>query len=225
MNIVKNWNKDFILPKFLLDILIDVAIVVVLVLVIRLFLFAPFQVHGQSMCDTFNDFDGECYTGDGEYVLTSRLSTWNIFDWSPTEITRGDVVIFKAPYSEAGDYYIKRVIGLPGESVKIEDGFVSVMNEEKLFIQLDEPYLSEENTGNTFPHRTSSQIFLVPESSYLVFGDNRTKSNDSRRCFQQTGCTQNSSPYLSQELIEGEVKMVIFPLSHIRWINAMEYSI
>ena len=87
-------TKDFILPKFLLDILIDVAIVVLMVVVIRLFLFAPFQVHGQSMCDTFNVFNEECYSGDGEYVLTSRLSTWDIFDWSPTSIQRGDVIIF-----------------------------------------------------------------------------------------------------------------------------------
>lgn len=222
---MKNSNKDFILPKFLLDILIDVVIVVVLVVIIRLFLFAPFQVHGQSMCDTFNDFDGECATGDGEYVLTSRLSTWDIFDWSPTDITRGDIVIFKAPYSEDGDYYIKRVIGLPGDSIKVEDGFVSVMNEEGVFVQLDEPYLNEENAGNTFPHRSNSQIFTVPEESYLVFGDNRTKSNDSRRCFQQTGCTPSTSPYLMKELIEGEVKMVIFPLSHVRWVHAAEYAI
>lgn len=222
---IPNSTKDFILPKFLLDILVDVAIVVALVVVIRLFLFAPFQVHGQSMCDTFNDFDGECLSGDGEYVLTSRLSTWNLFDWSPTEIIRGDIVIFKAPYSEEGEYYIKRVIGLPGESVKVEDGFVSIMTDEGVFIQLDEPYLNEENAGNTFPHRTSSEIFSVPEESYLVFGDNRTKSNDSRRCFQQTGCTDQTSPYLTKARIEGEVKMVIFPLSHIHWIHEMDYPL
>lgn len=221
----QNSTKDFILPKFLLDILVDVVIVVVLVVLIRLFLFAPFQVHGQSMCNTFNDYDGECLSGDGEYVLTSRLSTWGIGSWTPTEIQRGDVIIFQAPYSEEGEFYIKRVIGLPGENVKVEDGLVSVMNEEGIYIELDEPYLSEENQGNTQPYRTSSQIFTVPEGTYLVFGDNRTKSNDSRRCFQQTGCTGSSSPYLSEGFIEGEVKMVIFPLSHIRWIDTYEYSI
>lgn len=221
----KNSTKDFILPKFLLDILIDVVIVFILVVIIRLFLFAPFQVHGQSMCDTFNNYDGECYAGDGEYVLTSRLSTWDLAGWSPTDIQRGDVIIFKAPYSQDGEFYIKRVLGLPGDSVKIEDGLVSVMNEEGIYIELDEPYLSAENQGNTQPHRTSSQVFTVPEDTYFVLGDNRTKSNDSRRCFQQTGCSSETSPYLTKGFIEGEVKMVIFPFSHIRWVDSYDYSI
>lgn len=221
----QNSNKDFIFPKFLLDILIDVVIVIVLVVLIRLFLFAPFQIHGQSMCDTFNDYDGECLTGDGEYVLTSRLSTWDIADWSPTELKRGDVIVFKAPYSADGEYYIKRIIGLPGESVKIEDGLVSIMNEQGVFVEIEEPYLNENNQGNTQPHRTNSEIFTVPDGTYFVLGDNRTKSNDSRRCFQQTGCTPSTSPYLTEEFVEGEVKLVIFPLSHFRWIRGVDYSI
>jgi len=220
-----NSTKDFILPKFLLDILIDVAIVVLMVVVIRLFLFAPFQVHGQSMCDTFNVFNGECYSGDGEYVLTSRLSTWDILDWSPTSIQRGDVVIFLAPYTEQKEYYIKRVIGLPGETVKVEDGYVYVEDEDGNFVQLEETYLNGDNYGNTNPHRTTSQIFAVPEDSYFVLGDNRMKSNDSRRCFQNIGCNENSSPYLEEDRIEGEVKMVIFPFSHFHWVSATEYSV
>lgn len=221
----KNSTKDFILPKFLLDILIDVVIVIVLVVVIRLFLFAPFQVHGQSMCDTFNMYNDECYSGDGEYVLTSRLSTWNLFGWSPTSIDRGDVVIFQAPYTEDKEFYIKRVIGEPGDTIKVENGVVSLMNEDGEYIELDETYLNDENQGNTQPYRTTSQIFEVPEGEYLVFGDNRTKSNDARRCFQQAGCSENSSPFLEKSAIEGEVKMVIFPFSHVRWISAYDYSI
>ena len=221
----QNSTKDFILPKFLLDILIDVVIVIILVVVIRLFLFAPFQVHGQSMCDTFNNYDGKCYEGDGEFVIASRLSTWNLWDWSPTNIDRGDVVIFQAPYSKEGDYYIKRVIGLPGETVKIEDGVVSVMDETGNYVLLDESYLNDENQGHTFPYESNSQIFNVPEGEYLVLGDNRIKSNDSRRCFQGTGCDSNTSPYLMKDLIEGEVKVVIAPLNHIRWVETYDYSV
>lgn len=220
---MKNSTKDFIRSKFILDILIDVLIVVVLVIFIRLFLFAPFQVSGQSMCDTFNVYNDECYSGDGEFVLVSRLSTWNIFGWSPTELQRGDVIIFEAPYSEDKEYYIKRIIGLPGETVKVEGGFVFVMNEDGEYQMLEEDYLNEINQGNTQAFRSSSEIFTVPEDEYLVFGDNRVKSNDSRRCFQQTGCTGENSPYLEKERIEGEVKLVIFPFSHIRWISAYDY--
>jgi signal peptidase I len=221
----ENSTKDFILPKFLLDILIDAVVVVVLVVLIRVFLFAPFQVNGQSMCNTFNYYDGECLSGDGEFVLTSRLSTWDLFGWSPTDIQRGDVVIFAAPYSEDGDYYIKRVIGLPGDTVKIEDGLVYVADENGKFIELDEPYLNSENAGNTQPYRVSSQIFEVPEDDYFVLGDNRTKSNDSRRCFQQTGCSGNTSPYLEMDRIEGEVKMVIYPFSHVHFVKTYSYSV
>jgi len=221
----KNSTKDFILPKFLLDILIDVVVVVVLVVVIRMFLFAPFQVHGQSMCDTFNVFNEECYSGDGEYVLTSRLSTWDLFGWSPTSLDRGDVVIFEAPYAQEKEFYIKRVIGVPGDTVKIEDGVVSVMNDDGEYVELNEDYLNSENQGNTQPYRSSSQVFEVPADEYLVLGDNRTKSNDARRCFQQAGCGDDSSPFLEKSAIEGEVKLVIFPFSHFRWVPAYEYSI
>ncbi|MFA6024667.1 MAG: signal peptidase I [Candidatus Gracilibacteria bacterium] len=221
----ENPNKDFNLSKFLLDILVDTVIVAVLVVIIRLFLFAPFQVHGQSMCNTFNDYDGECISGDGEYVLTSRLSTWNLFGWSPSTIERGDIIIFKAPYSEDGDFYIKRVIGLPGDQVKVEDGLVSVLDEDGVYIELDEPYLSEENQGNTQAFHTSSEVFSVPDGAYFVLGDNRTRSNDSRRCFQQTGCTAKTSPYLIEDFIEGEVKMVLFPLSHVRFVKDFDYSV
>lgn len=221
----ENLKRDFILPQFLLDILVDTVIVVLMVIVIRFSLFAPFQIHGQSMCDSFNVYNGECYTGDGEYVLTSRLSTWNLWGWSPTRLQRGDVLIFQAPYSEEGEFYIKRVIGLPGETVKIEKGEVSIMNETGNYLILKEPYLNEENQGNTDPYRTTSQIFEVPEEKYFVLGDNRIKSNDSRRCFQQTGCTSDTSPYLGMELIEGEVKLVFFPLGHFGWVSPISYEI
>lgn len=221
----ENSNSDFILSKFLLDVLFDFIIVVVLVVLIRFFLFAPFQVHGQSMCDSFNIFNGECYSGDGEYVLTSRLSTWDWWGWSPTEIQRGDVIIFQAPYTQEKEYYIKRVIGLPGETVKIEDGLVKIQSEGSDFVVLEEPYLNEENAANTHPFRSPSQVYTVPEVSYFVLGDNRTKSNDSRRCFQQIGCTPDTSSYLDFDRIEGEVKLVFFPLGHFRFVGHPDYSL
>lgn len=217
-------KKEFSLPRFLLDIVVDIAIVAVMVLFIQNFLFAPFRIHGPSMCDTFNSFNGECYNGDGEFILVSRLSTWDIFDWSPSTLERGDVVVFQAPYAEEGEYYIKRVIGLPGDSVLIKDGLVYIKNESGQFIEIDEPYLNEENAGNTYPHRSSSETYVVPEGQYFVMGDNRTKSSDSRRCFQQLGCSDQSSPYLDMSAIEGEVEFVLFPLSHLRLVQDVEYA-
>lgn len=218
-------NPDFKLSRFLLDILIDIAIVAVLVVFIRTLLFAPFRVHGPSMCDTFNVYQGECYNGDGEYILVSRAPLWHIFGWVPDELERGDVVVFQAPYSEEGEYYIKRVIGLPGETILIENGLVYLRNEAGDFVELDEPYLNEENAGNTSPHRSSSETYEVPENEYFVMGDNRTKSSDARRCFQQLGCTSNTSPYLSMDFIQGEVKLVLFPFSHFRFVKDVDYSL
>jgi signal peptidase I len=183
----KNSTQDFVLTRFLIDIVIDVVIVVVMVLIIRNFFFAPFRVHGPSMCDTFNVYNGECYNGDGEFILVSKLSRWDLFGWSPSTLERGDVVVFQAPYSEEGEYYIKRIIGLPGDTIKVENGYVYIKNESGIFELLSEPYLNDENRGHTYPYGSSSETYTVPEHEYLVFGDNRTKSSDERRCYHQTG--------------------------------------
>ncbi len=220
----KKSNKDFVLSKFILDVLIDVAIVIVLVIFFRTFLYAPFQIHGPSMCDSFNVYNDECYNGDGEYVITSRLSTWSIFGWSPGSIERGDVLIFDAPYGENGEFFIKRVIGLPGDTLKVENGYVYLEDEDGEFVKLEEEsYLNSDNWGNTQAYRSLSETFEVPEDSYFMLGDNRTKSSDSRRCFQQLGCDADSSNYLSQDLIQGEVKTVVFPFSHFRFVEDVEY--
>lgn len=80
---------------------------------------------------------------------------------------RGDIVIFKYPDDEKVDY-LKRIIGLPGETVEIISGKVYIDGE-----LLDEPYLDEEPTGDFGPYQ-------VPEDSYFMLGDNRAVSKDSR---------------------------------------------
>ena len=88
-----------------------------------------------------------------------------------SEPERGDIIIFKYPDDER-QLYVKRIIGLPGETVTIEDAKVYIGEEE---ILLEEPYLKDEwkidNDGYSFE---------IPEGSYLVLGDNRNNSKDSR---------------------------------------------
>jgi signal peptidase I len=221
----KKTTGDFVLTRFLLDIAIDIVIVVVMVLVIRSYIFAPFRVHGPSMCDTFNVYNGECYNGDGEFILVSRLATWNLWAWSPSTLDRGDVIVFQAPYSEPGEFYIKRIIGLPGDTLKIENGYVYLKDATGAFVLLSEPYLNADNLGHTYPYRNSSETYEVPVGQYFALGDNRTKSSDARRCFQQLGCNGESSPYLGLDLIQGEVKLVLFPFSHFQFIHDQDYGL
>ena len=81
---------------------------------------------------------------------------------------RGDVIIFKVPGSES-ETYVKRVIGLPGETVQITNGIVHING-----LALDEPYV------NGTPYGSNAAV-TVPSGSYFVMGDNRNNSDDSRR--------------------------------------------
>ncbi len=110
-----------------------------------------FRIEGQSM---------EPNLHDGEYVLIDKIS----YLLHPPE--RGDVVVFVPPTNERD--YIKRVIGLPGDTVEIKSGQVYVNG-----IALDEPYLKN-STNIDIPARQ------VEEGRYFVMGDNRGNSSDSR---------------------------------------------
>jgi len=125
-----------------------------------LFLFQPHQVRGSSMYPNLHDAD---------YLLTDKIS------YRLSQPKRDDVIIFVAPKNEEYDY-IKRVIGLPGESVSItEDYRVKVNNEI-----LSEPYLPSDfkTFGGTFLE--AGKTVNVPQDEYFVLGDNRNHSSDSR---------------------------------------------
>ncbi len=85
---------------------------------------------------------------------------------------RGDVIIFQSPNGDHSDY-IKRVIGLPGETVMIKDETVSILREDGEVFPLDEPYIAKQS-------RKAFSGEKIPENEYFVLGDNRTNSDDSR---------------------------------------------
>lgn len=101
----------------------------------------------------------------GDRIMGSRLS----YVWGEPE--RLDVVIFKYPVDESKNY-IKRIIGLPGETVTIEEGQIYIQDSRK---PLKETYLKE-----SWNIRNDGYTFHVPEDSYLMMGDNRNISADSR---------------------------------------------
>lgn len=124
-------------------------------------------------------------------------------------------------YSATGpDFFVKRIIGIPGDSIRLENGRVYLKTPESDdFVELDEAYLSERNKFNTyFKKNLDSNVFEITEGSYFVLGDNRTHSNDSRHWFSPID--ENYSPFVSQESINGRVLVVLWPPNDFRFISA-----
>lgn len=142
-----------------LEILEIVAIAVGSVFVIRTFLIQPFMVSGSSMMPSF---------ANGDYLLIDELT------YRFRQPKRGEVIVFRYPNDESV-YFIKRIIGLPGETVIIKDGKVIIRNQKNPegFV-LKEKYLSPgvSTVGNT--------EYKLNDNEYFVLGDNRSFSFDSR---------------------------------------------
>ncbi len=113
---------------------------------------------------------------------------------------RGDVVIF--PYPDNPETtYVKRVIGLPGETVEIKNGYVYIDG-----TPIEEPYLKEEMRGEYGP-------YVVPEGSYFMLGDNRNSSQDSRKW---------KNTYLKEEDIMAKVLFRYSP--SFQWFSSVDYE-
>lgn len=136
-----------------------ILIALAIVIPIRLYIAQPFIVSGASMDPTF---------ANGQYLIVDEIS------YRVNDPVRGDVVIFKYPKNPK-QYFIKRVIGLPGETVRIEGKNIYIENEEhQSGYLIDEPYLEEENV------QASSMSITLSPTDYFVLGDNRRASSDSR---------------------------------------------
>lgn len=154
----------------------DLVIVIIVVFFIRTFIAEPFQISWQSMSTSYYD---------KEFIIVDRFSYLDIPVVKNWNITRWDVVVFKPNVSKEKQYYIKRVIWLPGETLKIENWQVYIKKVwSKEFIELDEKYLSDANKWLTYVRWDSkAHEYTVPDNSYFVMWDNRNASTDSRECF------------------------------------------
>ena len=142
-----------------LEIVEITAVAFAAVFLIRTYLVQPFLVSGSSMVPNFSD---------GDYLLIDELT----YHFRAPE--RGEVVVFRYPKNESV-YFIKRIIGLPGDKVEIKDNTITVFDQKNPGgFKLDEKYLPGDlgSFGNA--------EFQVPEGSYFVMGDNRPYSFDSR---------------------------------------------
>ena len=147
-----------------LEILETLVLTLVIFFVIQNFVAQPFRVQMSSMEHTFEP---------DQYVLIDRLSHL----WSPYQ--RGQVIVFRPPEGagEQGDPFIKRVIGVAGDTVDLRDGQVLVNGK-----QLNEPYLYRNDAGNIEPTDATGGVshWVVPDGQLFVMGDHRQVSVDSR---------------------------------------------
>jgi len=151
--------------QFILDTLETIVLALAMFAIGYLFVLQPHQVNGDSMLPDF---------ADQEHILTEKIS------YRLREPRRGEVLIFKYPKAHEYDY-IKRIIGLPGETLLIRDGRVEIFNDEHPDgIVLGEPYLEPGTQTVGRPAIPTGKKFTIPEGHYVVLGDNRTKSSDSR---------------------------------------------
>lgn len=170
--------------EFFLIIIISLAIV----LPIRFFLVQPFFVKGASMEPNF---------ANGEYLIINELI------YRVESPQRGEVAVFKYP-SDPKQYYIKRIIGLPGETVEIKDGQVIIYSQAKPdgFVLNESKYLSSDEVT------PGEYKITLKNNQYFVLGDNRQASFDSRRWGA-----------LSENYIIGRVWLRAWPFDKAEVIN------
>lgn len=146
---------------FVWEILKITLVSAAIILPIRYFLIQPFFVKGASMEPNFHD---------REYLIIDEIS----YRFNNPE--RGQVIVFRYPRNPQ-EYFIKRIIGLPGEEVQIKDGKVIIFNiENPEGLVLNESYLASED----ITYNQDESKVLVPLDEYYVLGDNRGASKDSR---------------------------------------------
>jgi signal peptidase I len=179
------------LGAFFLDILEVVVFAIGIFFFVYLLIMRPHKIKGASMHPNFPD---------GEYLLTQKVSYY----LSPPE--RGDVIVFKPPISE-DDEFIKRIVALPGETVKVENGRVYING-----ILLKESYLDEKlyTTSSSFLHE--GEEYIIPQGQWIVMGDNRPHSSDSR----------SWGPITKKE-ITGKAWLVYWPLNEAGTVGRIAY--
>jgi signal peptidase I len=161
---------------------------VIVIVPIRLFIAQPFIVSGDSMLPTFET---------GQYLIVDQVS------YRVGDPDRGDVVIFRYPNDET-KFFIKRVIGLPGERIVVEDSRVTVYGDEHPEgYTLEEPYI--------YYTRSDMIDVTLEDDEYFVLGDNRFSSSDSRIW----------GP-LKADLIVGRAYARLYPLSKLDYLPGFE---
>lgn len=162
------------------DLLLSLLIAVLIVL----FLYRPVKVEGTSMMPTLQN---------GERLFINQFS----YRFGLGHINRGDTVVFWFP-GDTSKSYIKRVIGLPGDKIEIDDGYVVVNGKKLQESYVPQRYRDDQSYGLT----------TVPPNDYFVLGDHRDASNDSR-----------AWGFVPRSYIYGKAVFVFWPLDELGTVN------
>lgn len=176
----ENESKPKSKLRELIEFFIPIVLAVVIAIVLKTFVFANAVVPTGSMLNTIQE---------GDRIIASRLAYIN------NDPERYDIIIFRNPDNEE-ECFVKRVIGLPGETVQIVNGIVYVTQTNGETIQLDDSFVT-----NCKPYGDFGP-FEVPEDSYFMMGDNRNTSWDSRFW---------DNKYVHKDKILGKVKFKYYP--------------
>ncbi|PIV46227.1 signal peptidase I [bacterium (Candidatus Moisslbacteria) CG02_land_8_20_14_3_00_36_53] len=180
------WSKIRKVFLFVLELIFLALLAFGVVKIVHRFVFQPFYILGPSMEPNFFNYD---------YLIINKIS------YRFNEIERGEVIVLKNPSSPAS-LIIKRVVGLPGEEIKIKEGKVFLYNKILGWRELEEPYLG---VGTSTPG--DLEITLASDE-YFVMGDNRNVSLDSR-----------SFGVLKKNLIVGRAWLRAWPFSSFGFIK------
>lgn len=190
------------LGAFFLDISEVIVFAIGIFFFVYLLIMRPHKIAGESMMPNYLN---------AEYLLTEKVTYYL------NKPQKGDVVVLRPPQVVSeGDEFIKRIIGLPGEKIKVQGGHVYI--NDKL---LDEPYIASNVSTNGGTFLSDGVEFTVPNGEYFLMGDNREHSSDSR---YWGPVPLNLSPNGEKEGINGRAWLIYWPLNKIGVTKSPAYT-
>lgn len=186
-------KKESKLSYLLKEWVLPILLAFILFKLITTFVFFNSQIPSESMYPTLQ--------------VKDRLFTWRIFNRS--ELERGEIVVFKQPNHK--DLYVKRIIGMPGDVIKLEPNGDVYVNGELI----EEPYVKNQIDAETYEkglyttyngHEMNLGTYEVSENHVFLIGDNRSASLDARYW---------KDPYISMDAIEGKPLFRMWPFSRV----------
>lgn len=215
------------------NVVVEVVKIFLLVLLLRAYVVQVSQVQGPSMEPTLLQDDRLVVERITPLIAGQKKTSWVRFlpGFLHPELDRGDIVVVRSP-EDPGAELVKRLIALPGDTLKFEDGHIYLKPAgADDFSLLDEPYLQAEDLKNedgTFRsygvgdlgnYLREGQELTVPEERLFLMGDNRYRSNDSRR-WLQIGVNVTDTPgvdrlWVHKSSVEGVVIFRIFPFDRV----------